>query len=84
MQVGCWGRLPRRPLQELVQNVLQRGPSGVRALASLTGQGICWVVFPVSLACPQAHSYGESPGLVQVWRRQSRGVGAGRIIFSTS
>lgn len=30
MQVGCWGRLPRRPLQELVQSMLQRGPSGVR------------------------------------------------------
>lgn len=59
MQVYCWGRLPRKPLQELVQSTLQSRTSGVRTLPSLTGRGICWVVFPVTLACPQAHSYGQ-------------------------
>lgn len=89
MQVYCWGGLPRKPLQELVQSTLQSRPSGVRTLPSLTGRGICWVVFPVILACPKlTHMVRESPWLVQVWRRQSReGRGyalAGPVLFSTS
>lgn len=33
--------------------------SGARMLPSLTGRGVSGVVFPVTLACPPAHSWPE-------------------------
>lgn len=71
----CGGQVTREGPWEAVQSLLQSRPRGARMLLSLTGRGVCGVVFPVTLACPPAHSWPEK-ALGRYRQGEGKAVGA--------